>query len=296
MNECIQLAECRVITVSPVTEGARTYPDSDTLLRELDDGVLLLTLHRPERNNAWTIDLEEAYFGTLLAAAEDPGVRVVVVTGAGKSFCPGLDMVALEESARHGKPMASNRRWPMNLAWFIPKPIIAAVNGAAAGIGFIQVACADLRFAASTAKFTTAFARRGLPAENGLSWVLPRVVGLGNAMDLLLSGRVVTATEAKELGLVNRVVDPDELLPVTLEYAHDMAQNCSPFALATIKSQVHADLERGVEEARMSALVRVSEHSAHADFAEGVTSYTEKRPPRFAGFAKPVDVSQGWYR
>ena len=152
-------------------------------------GCSSLTFNRPDRNNGWTIELEEAYFGTLLAAAEDPAVRVIVVTGAGKTFCPGLDMIALEESARQGKPMSSQRRWSMTVARDIPKPIIAAVNGAAAGIGFIQVACADLRFAASTAKFTTAFARRGLPAENSLSWLLPRLIGVGNAMDLLLSAR-----------------------------------------------------------------------------------------------------------
>jgi enoyl-CoA hydratase/carnithine racemase len=275
----------------------RGYPESEVLLRELDEhGVLLLTFNRPGRNNGWTIELEEAYFGTLLAAAEDPAVRVIVVTGAGKSFCPGLDMIALEESARHGKPMSSKRRWPMTVARDIPKPIIAAVNGAAAGIGFLQVACTDLRFASTTAKFTTAFARRGLPAENSLSWILPRLIGVGNAMDLLLSARVVLAAEAKELGLVNVVVEPDDLLPTVLTCARDIADNCSPFSLASIKSQVHLDLHRSVDESRFDALTRVSEHSAHPDFEEGVTSFTERRPPRFAGFAKRVDVTRGWYR
>ncbi len=279
------------------SDSPRSYPESETLLRDLDDsGVLVLTLNRPERNNAWTIELEEAYFGALLAASEDAAVRVIVVTGAGNSFCPGLDMIALTEAARLGKPMASSRRWPMTLPWMVPKPIIAAINGATAGIGVIQAACADIRFASSSAKFTTAFARRGLPAENGLSWVLPRVVGLGNAMDLMLSGRVIGAAEARELGLVNRVFEPDELISSTLEYARDMARNCSPASLASIKAQTHADLGDGLESARMNALVRVSEHTAQPDFDEGVTSFTEKRLPQFSGFGRRVDVTRGWYR
>lgn len=280
-----------------MSSTAYEYPEPITVLRQLDDaGVLLLTFNRPDRNNGWTIELEEEYFATLLAAGEDPAVRVIVVTGAGKSFCPGLDMQALEDSAKRGKPMASIRRYPLTLPWSIPKTIIAAVNGAAAGIGFIQVACTDLRFASSTAKFTTAFSRRGLPAENALSWVLPRLIGVTNAMDLLLSARVVTADEALQLGLLNKVFAPEELLPATLAYARDLALNCSPFALSSIKAQVHADLERGMEEARMTALAQVSEHTHHADFQEGVTSFTERRAPKFAGYAKHLDINRGWYR
>ena len=280
-----------------MADAPRTYPESETLLRSLDDdGVLLLTFNRPDRANAWMIEMEEAYFGSLLVAAEDPAVKVIVVTASGKSFCPGLDMVALEDSAKKGKPMASFRRYPMTTAWFIPKPIIIAVNGAAAGIGFIQVACGDIRFASTTAKFTTAFSRRGLPAENALSWILPRIIGVANAMDLLLSARIVMADEAKDLGLVNRVFEPEELLDKTLDYARDMARNCSPTSLASIKKQVHADLERGIEEARLEALVVVSEHTALPDFEEGVASFTEKRAPKFSGYSKPVDIKRGWFR
>jgi enoyl-CoA hydratase/carnithine racemase len=269
----------------------------DVLLHELDEaGVLLLTLHRPERNNAWTIELEEAYFGALIAAANDAAVRVVVVTGSGKSFCPGLDMLALEASAREGRPMASQRRWPMTTARFIPKPVIGAINGAAAGIGFIQAVCCDLRFASSSAKFTTAFARRGLAAENSISWLLPRIVGAANALDLLLSARLVTADEALGMGLVNRITEPDELLPAALGYARDLAVNCSPASMAAIKRQVMADLERGSEEARLQSLVTNSALGASADFVEGVASYQERRPPAFPGLAAGLDVPRGWYR
>jgi enoyl-CoA hydratase/carnithine racemase len=266
------------------------------LLREVQDGVLLLTWNRPDRHNAWTIDLENAYFGALIDAANDPDVRVIVVTGAGRSFCPGLDMIVLAESSTQGKPISSQRRWPMTTARWIPKPVIAAVNGAAAGIGFIQMVACDLRFASTTAKFTSAFARRGLPAENSISWLLPRLIGTGAAMDLLLSARVVGADEALQIGLVNRLFPPEELLPATLAYARDLAANCSPAAMAAIKGQVHADLERTSEEARLQALVTVAEISGLADFDEGVRSFQERRPPQFAGLAADVHVPKAWYR
>jgi enoyl-CoA hydratase/carnithine racemase len=269
----------------------------EVLLQERDDhGVLLLTFHRPGRNNAWTIELEESYFGALVAAADDPEVRAIVVTGHGKSFCPGLDMLDLETSAREGRPIASQRRYPMTTARSVPKPVVGAINGPAAGIGFIQAMCCDVRFASTNAKFTTAFARRGLAAENSISWILPRIVGLPDALDLLLSSRVVLAEEALSMGLVNKVVEPDALLPTALAYARDMADQCSPASMAAIKMQVMADLERGSEEARLQSLVTNSEVAAGADFVEGVASFTEKRAPKFAGHSAGLRLGRGWYR
>ena len=167
--------------------NGRLIDMSDVLvLQELDQGVLTLTLNRPERNNGWTLELEEAYFDALAAAAADAEVRAIVVTGAGRAFCPGLDVQALSASTE-GIRVGVRPRRPMTFALSIPKPVIAAINGACAGIGFIQAACADLRFGARGAKLTTAFARRGLPAENSLSWLLPRLIGHANAADLLLS-------------------------------------------------------------------------------------------------------------
>jgi enoyl-CoA hydratase/carnithine racemase len=263
---------------------------SDELLEELDSGVLLLTLHRPERKNAWTHDLEDQYFERLLAAAADPEVRVIVVTGAGTVFCPGLDMEVLARLAAEGG--ANRPRYPMTLATKIPKPVICAINGAAAGIGVIQACASDIRFAATGAKLTTAFVRRGLPSEHGLAWLLTRLVGTGTAMDLLLSGRVVEAEEALALGLVDRVYPSDELIPATMAYAKDIAANCSPWSLATIKQQVYDDFERGQEESRLRSLDRMAESRNQPDLTEGVASFRERRPPEFPGLSRVVEAEK----
>lgn len=257
------------------------------VLRDLDRGVLLLTLNRPERNNGWNLDLEHTYFEALAAGAADPDVRVIVVTGAGRSFCPGMDMQVLADATEGRRPAERPRR-PMTFARSIPKPVFAAINGACAGIGLIQACAADLRFAARGAKLTTAFARRGLPAENSLSWILPRLVGTGRAMDLLLSSRVVLAEEAATFGLVDRLCEPAELLSDTLDYARDIAANCSPLSLATIKRQIQEDWERTGEESRQVALRLVKELQTEPDFTEGVRSFTDKRTPSFAGLSAEV--------
>ena len=284
------------MTSTPSAMGGQAlitdYPEFDELLRELDDdGVLLLTLNRPDRNNAWTHALEDAYFTSLIAAANDPAVRAIVITGAGRSFCPGMDLQILEASAG-GKPSGIYRRWPMTTARLVPKPVIGAINGACAGIGFVQMASFDVVLASTTAKFTSSFARRGLPAEQGISWLLPRRIGTAKALDLLLSARVVLADEALAMGLVNRVCEPEELVPAALAYARDLAVNCSPESMAHIKRQVLDDWERTAEESRLRSLVLMSEMGEHPDFAEGVTSFSEKRPPKFAGLSAGLHVAK----
>lgn len=268
------------------------YPRSPQVLHELDDsGVLLITWNRPERNNGWTAELEDAYFNTLVTAASDQDVRAIVVTGSGKTFCPGRDMSVLEAAAEGTSAESKAAPWPVTLARQIPKPIIMAVNGACAGLGIVQVASADIVFASARAKFTTAFARRGLPAENSISWLLPRLIGTANAMDLLLSARVIEAEEAREMGLVSRVIDPERLLPAAIDYARDLAINCSPASMAQIKAQVNADWERSAEEARRFALERVSVMSKQPDFIEGVASFKEKRLPAFPGLSAGHEAS-----
>jgi len=265
------------------------------VLRSFEAGVLTLTWNRPDRNNGWSFELEDDYFDALRAGSMDPDVRVIVVTGAGRAFCPGLDMQTLNAAAGGeggGNITARRAHRPHTYVRRIPKPVIAAVNGACAGIGFIQAVACDLRFAAKDAKMTVAFPRRGLPAENSLSWLLERLVGAGTAADLLLSGRVITGEEAAALGLVNRAVDAADLLPTTLEYAKDMAANCSPRSLAVIKSQLAADWERPIEHSRHESLALIGQMVGKPDFNEGVKSFVEKRAPSFKGVAHDPDGAE----
>jgi enoyl-CoA hydratase/carnithine racemase len=261
---------------------------SEVVQMQVQDGVAVLTLNRPDRLNAWTAEMERVYFATLEECASAPEVRVIVVTGAGRGFCSGADMQALQ-AIGDGEAQDSaeeHARYPQTLALSIPKPIIAAINGACAGIGLVQALMCDVRFAAEGAKLTTAFARRGLVAEHGISWVLPRLVGQANALDLLLSGRVVFAEEALTLGLVNRVLAPDRLMDAALEYAHELVVNCSPKSMATMKRQVYADFQRELPDALAEADRLMFESFAAPDFTEGVTSFIERRDPRFAALGE----------
>lgn len=252
------------------------------LLSEHHDGVLLLTLNRPERNNAWTTELEQLYFDALERAAADPDVRVIVLTGAGKTFCPGLDSGRLSSIADGSLNTNPERRRPLTLPARIPKPIIAAINGSCAGIGLIVAMLCDVRFAVAGAKFTTAFTRRGIMAEHGSAWLLPRLVGLGIATDLMLSGRVFSAEEAQRIGLVNHITEPGQVLSAALDYARDMARNCSPLAVAATKRQLYRALEQDLETARQEALALwVDVLKPYPDFKEGIGSYVERRPPSF---------------
>lgn len=255
---------------------------SEAVLYEVRDRVALITLNRPERLNAWNGAVAAGYFDSLDRAVADPGVGAIVVTGAGRGFCAGADMDVLQgiEAAGGGADGGRGRR-DATYAMSIPKPVIAAVNGACAGLGLVHAVACDLRFAAAGAKFTTAFSRRGLVAEHGISWTLPRLVGQANALDLLMSGRVVLSEEACELGLVNRVYPADELLDETLAYARDMAINAAPIAMAIMKHQVynHPMLPLGQAMDESNAFMAAS--LERPDFKEGVSSFLEKRPPTF---------------
>jgi enoyl-CoA hydratase/carnithine racemase len=174
-------------------------------------------------------------------------------------------------------------RRPQTYALGVPKPIVAAVDGACAGIGFVQALMCDLRFTTARSKWTTSFVRRALNVEDAVSWLLPRLVGTARAADLILSARVVRGDEAARIGLVNEVVEPDELLPAALAWASDVARSCAPWSLAKAKEQLLRDLHGGLEEARLRANEALDEARDRDDYREGVASFTERRPPRFAG-------------
>ena len=254
---------------------------NDVVLIEVEAGVATLTLNRPDRLNAWIPDMQRQYFDLLEECGRDPEVKVIVVTGAGRGFCAGADMERLQ-GITDGEREEPDER-PQTLPLTIPKPIIAAINGPAAGLGLVMALMCDLRFAAAGAKMTTAFARRGLVAEHGISWILPRLIGPARALDLLLSGRVVLAEEAAALGLVNAVHPPEELLERTLEYARELAAWSSPAAMADMKRQVYEHLEKGSAEALEESNALMLASFARPDFREGVASFVEGRPPRFDG-------------
>ena len=257
---------------------------NEVVLYDLRDGVAKLTLNRPDRLNAWTAELEDRYFGLLESCDGDPEVRVIVVTGAGKGFCAGADMDMLRGIGSGTAPARSRK--PQTYPLTIRKPILAAINGACAGLGLVHALMCDLRFAAAGAKLTTAFVRRGLIAEHGISWVLPRVVGPSRALDLLLSGRVVLAEEALAMGLVDRVVAPQELLDTVSAYARDLAMKCSPTSMAAIKRQVYRHYETDLSTALSESNELMVASLKRPDFKEGVASFVERREPRFAPLAK----------
>ena len=260
---------------------------SETVLFEVRDDVAVLTFNRPDRLNAWIPELQTRYFDLLEECAARPDVRAIVLTGAGRGFCAGADIQSLEALAGGNgeRPTDSHDARPVTFALTVPKPVIAAINGACAGLGLVHALMCDLRFAAAEAKFTTAFARRGLVAERGLSWMLPRLIGPARALDLLLSGRVILGREAAELGLVNRSVEGERLLEETLDYARMLATESSPASMAQMKRQVYADLERPLAESLDGANRLMAESFTGADFGEGVRSFVERRSPKFAPFS-----------
>jgi enoyl-CoA hydratase/carnithine racemase len=269
----------------------------ETVLYDVADCICTITLNRPERLNAWThrmhLDLRDA----MHTAGADPGVRVIILTGAGRGFCAGADMGSLQAiGAGAGVDRSSQVRktleggstlaeFRLNYSYFpsIPKFIIAAINGPAAGLGFIIPLYADLRFAAESAVFTTSFAQRGLIAEHGVSWLLPRMVGVATALDLLCSARKIRAPEAHTLGLVSRVIPDDKLMAETRAYARLMADTVSPRSVAVMKRQIWEAQFQSLSEATTQANHEMELSFDTADFKEGVAHFLEKRAARFTG-------------
>lgn len=263
----------------------RSYLMSECLYEVVEPGIGLITFNRPDRLNAWTGRMGNEYFDAIDKAEADPKVRVIVVTGAGKGYCAGADMGTLQamptaDTSKDSRPSILEGRMQDEITR-LTKPVIAAVNGAAAGLGMVQALMCDIRFAADTAKFTAAFSKRGLIAEYGMSWVLPRLVGQAAALDILMSSRIVMADEAKTLGMVNYVVPADQLMDTVMAYATELAMNVSPSSMAVMKRQVYGDYGKDVATASKDALVLMAASFTRPDFKEGVQSFLQKRAPEF---------------
>ncbi|GAA3523115.1 enoyl-CoA hydratase-related protein [Aeromicrobium panaciterrae] len=262
--------------------------DLDPVLVDTSDGVAVITLNRPERRNAWTVGMQAGYYDALAAAAADTEVRVIVVTGAGDSFCPGADTQALTTYTETGttNPLADEIVQP---EWFpstIPKPMIAAISGPCAGIGLVQTLMCDIRIASPDARMSTAFARRGLPAMHGGEWLLERIAGAAVAHELLLTGRMFDGTEALRLGVVHEIAA--QPLDRAMELARDMADHCSPTSMAHIKERLWTSHTRTLGTTVTEADAILDDFLSSDDFREGVASFTERRAPQFRGISRPL--------
>ena len=268
-----------------------TSHESALVIYQVTDAVCTLTLNNPSRRNAWNMEMEQQYFAALDRARDDSAVRAIVVTGADKWFCPGLDSEKLSDAAGVTGLRLEGRR-SQHYAWTIPKPMIAAINGACAGIGLVQALVCDVRFMAKGAKISTAYAKLGVPAEHGLSWLLPRMIGVERSLDLLLSARAVDAQEAERIGLVTHLCEQDEVLAQAQAYAANLAATCSPQSMAAIRRQVWGDLSRGYTEANKGwfAAMRHLNRPENPDFAEGVGAFVERRSPNFAPLPNDVEL------
>ena len=293
MTSCPRL--CGKVEAS--NEIAQEGPVYDEILYEVDDPVAVVTLNRPASLNAWTDTMDGEIRDALHRADADPSVVGIIVTGAGRAFCAGADMKLLSDitegggaheglstggvrADKNGEPPGDfDGRFPYVM--MLRKPVIAAVNGPVAGMAFPFSLCCDLRVVSPDALFVTAFAQRGLIAEWGLSWLLPRLVGPAVALDLLFSSRRVKGDEALALGLANYLVPADELLTFCRDYIKTLATSSSPASMAIMKRQVYTHLHAGLGAAEADDRRLMGESFNRSDFKEGVRSFVEKRPPDF---------------
>lgn len=253
----------------------------DLVLYEVRGNVALITLNRPDRLNALVPGMGDVYAGLLRRADADPQVRAIVVTGAGRGFCSGADLAVLAEgrNALDGYLDGQSVDTLPTAALRIGTPVATAINGPCAGIGFVLAIASDVRFAAPSATMSTSFSRLGLIAEYGVAWLLTRLVGLGRATDLLISGRTLDAAQAEAMGLVSSV--HGDVVEAALAWATDVADNCSPSAMAVIKRQLLAVDEQGLDAAVDSSLVEMRAAFQRPDLEAAIMAKLEKRPVTF---------------
>ncbi|MDF1733761.1 MAG: enoyl-CoA hydratase-related protein [Minwuia sp.] len=272
--------------------------DYEQILYEVAGGVATVTMNRPDRMNAMTLQMGGEVRHAMQTASEDEAVRAIVLTGAGRGFCAGADAARLSNTASGGKeqeplPNHGAIRGGLDLpqgfhakyAYLstVPKPLIAAMNGAAVGVGLVMALFCDVRIAATEAKMGTAFAKRGMVAEYGLAWLLPRLIGPSRSLDLLYSARIIQGEEAQRMGLVDRVVPAAEVLQTAQDYARDIAVNVSPRSTRIMKDLVLRAMEQSMDAAQDQAAEELASALKSDDFREGIAAWQEKRAPQFTG-------------
>lgn len=265
----------------------------ETVIYEVDDGVAVMTLNRPEVKNAFDAQMQAEMDAVLTEVAKDANARVLIITGAGKAFCTGADIAYLmsigEEHKLHVTTMEEMIRGDGNVLTTVlkirnmAKPVIAAVNGTAAGGGLALALACDIRLASETARFNMIFTKRGVIPESGSTYTLPRLVGTARALELVFTADTVGAAEADRIGMVNKVVPADQLMAAAKELAKKIAQN-SPVALGFAKAAIY----RGIAETDIAAQMDYEAYVENVlfnteDFKEGINSFLEGRSPQFKG-------------
>ena len=270
------------------------------VIYSVEQGVAVVTLNRPDRLNAMTLTMAGEVRAAMQQASDDGEVRVIVLTGAGRGFCAGADAARLQGRVS-GIAVEEEKALPFTgaieggldlpqafaakYAWIatVPKPVIAAVNGPAVGVGMVLPMFADIRFASDTARFGTAFSKRGLVPEYGLGWLLPRLIQPSKAFDLLYTARLVDADEAIDMGLVDKVFPTNELLPAAMDYARELATAVSPRSNRVVKRMVYQGLDQGFGSAMEQCLADMADAQKSDDFKEGIAAWKAKRVPIFTG-------------
>ena len=271
-------------------------PNTDEILIDQKDRVLVITLNRPERLNAISRDMLNELSAKVVEADKDPDIRCIVLTGSGKGFCAGLDLIDTsgrieDDKATKEQGKAANRPArrlfdlrdaPINVMWHCDTPIICAINGAAAGYGMDLTLLCDMRVMSETAKLAAVTAKRNVVPESGGTWLLPRLVGWAKAAELYYRARTIDAEESLKLGLVNEVVPADSLMDTAMTWAQEVADN-APMAVQTTKRMMRMGLEESYDTAVDHLMVHLNGLFQSEDFAEGLIAFLEKRKPDFTG-------------